>query len=414
MWRAGTSPSGGRKPPSSREFQGQLWAPFGPSSPPGGAPPVPGLRQELGPKSTPGAATLDPTRHPAWGGSTAPAATAILEPPGPSGPAPCANCTAGANPAFAALYGLIFALGLGLNGAALALLGRGGRPAAPTATYLRNLAACDLLLVASLPARVAHYAGRAALPRAACELLGWLLLVNMYGSIFLLTGLNGDRWAAVCLPLHAGAARFRRRAALVCAAAWALSALGCVPVYAAGRRAAEEATTAAEATRCFDERPRYITQPAVAWAMAAAFGLPLAVVVGCSWALLRAVGRSPAARMALLDGAKVRRMVLSHVAIFLACFMPFHAVLLCYQLRAAPGPALDQAYRCTLLLACTNAVLDPLAYYFAAESFPRSVATPVTSPRPARAAQATTAAATVLAGSSTPKTPATWGFRCWR
>ncbi|XP_067171138.1 lysophosphatidic acid receptor 6-like isoform X2 [Apteryx mantelli] len=366
MCRAGTSPSVAGSRGAAGRFGGSSRPRSAPRAPPGGAP---GSSRGLGPKRTPGAAAPDPTRqHPARGGRMATATP--METPEPSGagaPTSCGNCTSGADAAFASLYGLIFVLGLGLNGAALALLGRRGRAPSPTATYLRNLAACDLLLVASLPARVAHYAGKPRWPPVACELLGLLLLVNMYGSIFLLTCLSGDRWAAVCLPLHAGAARLRRRAARVCAAAWALSALGCVPAYVVPRQSAGEAAE----ERCFDGRPRYVTRPAVAGAMAAAFALPLAVMVGCSWGLLRAVGRSAAARMALVDGAKVRRMVVTHVAIFLGCFLPFHAVLLCYQLRGAPGPALDEAYRCTLLLACANAVLDPIAYYFAAESFPR-------------------------------------------
>ncbi|XP_034966309.2 lysophosphatidic acid receptor 6-like [Zootoca vivipara] len=274
----------------------------------------------------------------------------------------CTNCSRPADQAFAGMYALIFVVGLPLNIAALCIfvLGRAGR--SNTITYMKNLAACDLLLLASLPLRVCFYGWRPQLPPLLCEVVGMLLLVNMYGSIFLLTCLSWDRCLAVCFPLSPRAQAVRRQAKYICAGVWALSIAGTIPTYITQRKKGQRML-------CFDERPLYITARGVPSTMALAFALPLTIMVTCSCQLLRAVHRSGAVQMELVNGTKIRQMVVTNVGIFLGCFLPYHVAVLLYQAPQLQGECLDTAYQCALLLACANAALDPLAYYFATETF---------------------------------------------
>ncbi|KYO48404.1 lysophosphatidic acid receptor 5 [Alligator mississippiensis] len=269
-------------------------------------------------------------------------------------------------------YTLISLLALALNGAALRVFCSSGASLlqqTPTALYMAHLAACDLLLAATLPLRVAHYSWRPRLlPQQLCELAGLALLVHMYGSLFLLAALSGDRCAAVLFPLRPRICALRRHAKYICLGAWVLSGLGAVPTYAW-----HPAVPLPSEASCFDTYPRYVTQPAVAAAMGLCFVVPLLVVVLSAWGLLRAVGRSAGARLALERPAKARRLVLASVAIFLICFLPFHLVLLGYQLPWLPQVSLDRAYRGALLLACANAALDPLTYYYASDTFQQAV-----------------------------------------
>ncbi|XP_062981027.1 lysophosphatidic acid receptor 6-like [Elgaria multicarinata webbii] len=264
--------------------------------------------------------------------------------------------------AFASLYSLVFVVGLPLNIAALCVFHWAERSV--TTVYMKNLAFCDMLLLASLPLRIYYYSRRPDLPPAVCEVAGLLLLVNMYGSIFLLTCISWDRCMAVCLPLSPRARAMRQQAKYICAGVWALSVAGTIPTYIV--RSKEKGGCR---TLCFDRRPHYIMAPSVSSAMVLAFALPLTVMVICSYSLLQAVHRSAVAQMELVDGAKIQHMVVANVAIFLGCFLPFHVAVLCYQVPALAGERLALAYQCVLLLACANATLDPLAYYFATETF---------------------------------------------
>uniref|UniRef100_A0A8C3F6Y9 G-protein coupled receptors family 1 profile domain-containing protein n=2 Tax=Emydidae TaxID=8476 RepID=A0A8C3F6Y9_CHRPI len=278
----------------------------------------------------------------------------------------CNNSSSLTDPVFVGLYTLIFTLGLVLNLAALYIFFRCSSIRSLTTVYMKNLAVSDLLLVVSLPVRIYYYSRRPCLGDQVCEITGLLLLVNMYGSIFLLTCISWDRCMAVCFPMHPRVKALRKQAKYICLGVWLLSCAGTVPTYftqAKGERM----------EHCFDNKPKYVTQPSVSSAMALCFVLPLLVMVVCSWALLRAIRRSAAAQMELVNSAKIRSMIVANVTIFLGCFLPFHLVLICYQVEALRGEMLEFSYRCTLLVASANAALDPLAYYFATETFQRMV-----------------------------------------
>ncbi|XP_015272337.1 PREDICTED: lysophosphatidic acid receptor 6-like [Gekko japonicus] len=278
------------------------------------------------------------------------------------------NCSQAADVAFVSIYSLLFVVGLPLNLAALWIFFFRGALRSITTIYMKNLAASDLLLLASLPLRVYYYSKRPPLSQMVCEIAGLLLLVNMYSSIFLLTCISWDRCMAVCFPLRPWAQALRRQAKYICAGVWALSILGSIPSYFASGAKGENDT------RCFDSRPQYITDPRISSAMVVSFAVPLVIMVTCSCSLLRVVHQSTVVQMKLVKGAKIQHMVVTNVAIFLGCFLPYHLVLLWFQVGALNNAHWDRVYRWALLLACVNATLDPLAYYFATETFQHLVA----------------------------------------
>nr|XP_056709400.1 lysophosphatidic acid receptor 6-like [Euleptes europaea] len=275
----------------------------------------------------------------------------------------CTNHSSTVDVAFASIYSLVFVVGLPLNVAALWIFFFGGALRSVTTVYMKNLAASDLLLLASLPLRVYYYSKRPRLTQTVCEMAGLLLLVNMYSSIFLLTCISCDRCVAVCFPLNSRARALRQQAKYICAGVWTLSVLGAVPCYL-GRKTGWE-----NDTLCFDSRPQYIMNPHICSAMMLGYAVPLVIMVTCSCALLRAMNQSMVVQMELVNGAKIRHMVVTNVVIFLGCFLPYHLVVLCYQVQALNKDHWDVVYRCALLLACANAALDPVAYYFATETF---------------------------------------------
>ncbi|XP_077185927.1 lysophosphatidic acid receptor 6-like isoform X2 [Paroedura picta] len=263
--------------------------------------------------------------------------------------------------AFVGAYSLLFVVGLPLNLIALWIFFRGALRSI-TIIYMKNLAVSDLLLLASLPLRAYYYGQKPQLSPGVCEMAGLILLFNMYSSIFLLTCISWDRCMAVCFPLHTWARAFRQKSRYICAGVWAMSFLGTIPYFTGKMENRND-------TLCFDYRPRYIMEPRISGAMVLSFALPLVIMVTCSCSLLRAVHQSSVVLMKLVNGAKIQHMVATNLAIFLGCFLPYHLVVLCYQVKELDTDHQDMAYRWALLLACANATLDPLAYYFATETF---------------------------------------------
>lgn len=272
-----------------------------------------------------------------------------------------ANNSREADLAFASIYSLLFIGGFPLNIAALCVFCFGWVGRSTTTIYMKNLVVSDLLLLASLPLRVYYYSMRPDLPQLVCDTTGLLLLINLYSSLFLLTCISWDRCVALCFPLSCRVQTVRHQAKYICAGAWALSFVGTIPTYFV--------TPKTNRTHCFDTEPDYIKAPAVSIAMVLCFVLLLAIMVTCSCSLLHAAHQSTAVQMELVNGTKIKHMVVTNVAIFLGCFLPYHVTVLCYQVAALDGELLAMAYKCSLLLACVNATLDPLAYYFATETF---------------------------------------------
>ncbi|KAK9412320.1 hypothetical protein NXF25_003495 [Crotalus adamanteus] len=279
----------------------------------------------------------------------------------------CSNCTRVHDLVFASSYSLIFTIGLLLNSTALYIFIFGDVVRSVTTIYMKNLAVCDLLLLASMPLRIYYYGWQPELSQTTCEVAGLLLLVNMYGSIFLLTCISSDRWMAVRFPLSSWAQAIRRQAKYICVGIWTLSIGGAIPTYLAAKNATNHSSTL-----CFDENPHYITNAGVSSTMVLCYAITLVVTVTSSFNLLHVFHRSVSVEMELINISKIRLMVVTNVVIFLGCFLPYHLTVLCFLVRGL-NETTKQVYRYVLLLSCVNAALDPLAYYFTTETFQQQV-----------------------------------------
>lgn len=281
----------------------------------------------------------------------------------------CLNHSGGPSSVFlVSTYSSIFIVGLVLNVVALFFFLSRGRSRSHTVVYMTNLAVADLLLLLTLPVRVFYHLGFSDLPRWACEGLGLVLKANMYASIFCLTCISLDRCVAVRFPMSPRVREVRKKAWLFCGGIWILTFGAGVPVYLSGRRPVSGG-------ECFDAPPVYAARPgAVLPTLSLGFGIPLLVMLLSSWGLVDAVRRSAVAQTGLVDGAKIQRMIATGLLIFLLSFLPYHATLLLLHVhRERIECSVAAAYRYSLLVACLNTVLDPLAYYFTTDTFRRSV-----------------------------------------
>uniref|UniRef100_A0A8C5QTV6 G-protein coupled receptors family 1 profile domain-containing protein n=1 Tax=Leptobrachium leishanense TaxID=445787 RepID=A0A8C5QTV6_9ANUR len=271
---------------------------------------------------------------------------------------------------FTSGYSIILLLGLFLNVIALYFFFRLPQLRSPTTIYMKNLAFTDLILVCTLPLRIYDYAEtNPLLPQWLCRATGILFLLNIYGSVFLLAGISLDRCLAVCFPLRSK--MFRHHAPWICAGLWVFNIITCFTFYYITSK--NNPTENDNNCPCYRKTPTFVKKigPALA-SIVSGFFVPLGIMTVSSWALLKAVGRSRLTQTGLVNKWKIVRMLVTNLTIYLFCFLPYHIVLLLYQILGN-NQSLDDYYRIALLVACSNAVLDPLAYYFAAETLQRTM-----------------------------------------
>nr|XP_040039040.1 lysophosphatidic acid receptor 6 [Gasterosteus aculeatus aculeatus]XP_040039042.1 lysophosphatidic acid receptor 6 [Gasterosteus aculeatus aculeatus] len=240
-----------------------------------------------------------------------------------------------------------------------------------TIVYMTNLATADILLILTLPMRIYYYLGFDNLPQWLCDVLGLVLKANMYGSIFLLTSICFDRCMAVTFPMSTRVQEWRKKAPLVCLGIWLLTFGASVPIYLSKRSQVVTNVT----KYCFDSPPVYATNLVVVLpTLFVGFGIPLIVMLIGSWGLARAVQRSSVAQTDLVDGRKIKRMIITSLFIFILSFLPYHVILVLFPLYGDRNQQpMQAAYIYSLMVACFNTVLDPVAYYFATDTFRKSV-----------------------------------------
>lgn len=265
------------------------------------------------------------------------------------------------------MYSCISIMGLIFNLIALVFFFSRKKSKSHTVIYMTNLAIADILLILTLPMRIYYHLGFSGLPQWLCDSLGLVLKANMYGSIFLLTCICFDRCMAVTFPMSKCVQEGRKKAPLVCLGIWMFTFGTSLPIYLSRRHICHE--------NCFDNLPVYATRPVVVLpTLFIGFGIPLVIMLICSWGLLRAIRLSTVAQTNLVDSRKIQRMIATSLLIFLLSFLPYHTTLVLVSLyrENIPNPMLT-AYRYSLIVACFNTVLDPVAYYFTTDTFRRNI-----------------------------------------
>ncbi|XP_045415181.1 G-protein coupled receptor 55 [Lemur catta] len=101
---------------------------------------------------------------------------------------------------------------------------------AATSIYMINLAVFDLLLVLSLPFKVALSQVRPPFP-SLCTLVECLYFISMYGSVFTICFISLDRFLAIQYPLLISRLRSPGKIFGICCTIWALVWAGSVPIY---------------------------------------------------------------------------------------------------------------------------------------------------------------------------------------
>ncbi|XP_069577320.1 atypical chemokine receptor 3-like [Brachyistius frenatus] len=265
------------------------------------------------------------------------------------------------------LYIFIFLVGLVANGLVVWVHLRSERMRDETHRYAAHLAAADLCVVATLPVWVASLlqGGRWPFGDAACKLTHLVFSANLFGSIFFLTCMSVDRYLSVTLLADGRRKKAARR--LICVAVWALALAASVPDTYFLRVVKSSHHDGAVC------RPVYPPASPRVWMAAVqlsffllGFAVPFPVITA-SYLLLAAAVPPDAGR----------RLVLSYILVFLACWLPFHGVLLLDSLTLLGvlpfgcrlDDFLDAALHLTQAVSLLHCCINPVLYNFLSRNY---------------------------------------------
>lgn len=279
--------------------------------------------------------------------------------------------------AMCTLYAFIFVVGLAANALVVWVNLRSQRHYHETHLYILNLAVADLCVVATLPVWVSSLAqgGHWAFGQAACNLTHLLFSVNLFASIFFLTCMSVDRYLSVVRFREISHRRGRQVRRLVCAITWLLALFASVPdTYFLQSVKSQHS----HVTLCL---PVYPQDNPLQWMVGIqlsfvvlGFVIPFPIIA-VSYALLAnnlASTSTPSPSNGNQDRSVSRKVILMYIVVFIACWAPYHAVLLAdalamlgvLPLGCSSENGLFVALHLTQCLSLLHCCVNPVVYSF--------------------------------------------------
>ncbi|EHA97439.1 Apelin receptor, partial [Heterocephalus glaber] len=268
-----------------------------------------------------------------------------------------------------AIYMLVFFLGTAGNGLVLWTVSRSGREKRRSAdVFIASLAVADLAFVVTLPLWATYTYRDYDWPFGAfsCRLSSYLVFVNMYASVFCLTGLSFDRYLAI-VPGAASAAVL-----------WVLAALLAVPVMVLRTTGSPDNGTSLQ---CYMNYSVVASSADSEWAWevglgvsstAMGFVLPFSVMLTCYFFIAKTIAGH--FRKERVEGLHKRRRLLSIIVVlvvtFALCWLPYHLVKTLYVLGSLlHWPCDFDIFLINIFPYCTcvsyvNSCLNPFLYAF--------------------------------------------------
>lgn len=241
-----------------------------------------------------------------------------------------------------------------------------------TSIYMINLAVFDLLLVLSLPFKLAL--SQEQLPSSAsCTLVECLYFVSMYGSVFTICVISLDRFLAIQYPLLFNYLRSPRKTFGICCVIWILVWTGSIPIYSFHGKV--------ERITCFHNMSDGTWSAKVFFPLEVfGFLLPMVIMGFCS---SRSIHILLARRGQTQDWVQQRACIwtiAASLAVFVVSFLPVHlGFFLQFLVRNGFIVECRAKQRISLFLQLSmcfsnvNCCLDVFCYYFVIKEFRTNV-----------------------------------------
>ncbi|XP_041654791.1 P2Y purinoceptor 14-like [Cheilinus undulatus] len=281
---------------------------------------------------------------------------------------------------FIVVYGLVFLVGLLLNGFTLKFYFCSAQQQASSSVtiYLKNLAAADFLISLCLPIRISHFTSRSVtIFRVYCNFGASVFYLNMYASILFMGYIAANRYLKIVHPLGTHILQTVRAAHIISVLTWVVllamtTSYATVSVLTQGSLQSD-----ANTLTCDDLHSKQLSlfYKVIHIFSAAIFVVVLGSLVffyySTSRRLSEAQQRQPASSSSK-KLAKSRRNMLVLVSVFCVCFVPYHLVRLPYAFlkrKCLWGQTFFYLKELTIMVSVFNVCLDPLIYFIFCKAF---------------------------------------------
>lgn len=290
---------------------------------------------------------------------------------------------------YPAAYLLIFIIGLLANLISLCVflkMWREERSLSSINLFMVNLTVSDLMLICSLPFRASYYINNLnwVFGDVTCRIMSYVFYVNMYGSVYFLMILSVIRYVAITRPYTYMRQQNYRYTWLVCLSIWLLVSLTSIPNLYGGTKQDGGKVKCLELVE--PEAGLLNTMIIMNYgALLFGFIIPFFVILVCYVFVVHRLLRQDVMRANRQQCKKQYKkscsLVIIVLAIFLACFLPYHVArsvflqaewdVCMHGTRGSCGYIMGarKAAVITHCLAVANNCLDPLLYFFVGENF---------------------------------------------
>uniref|UniRef100_A0A8D0GRC8 Chemerin-like receptor 1 n=1 Tax=Sphenodon punctatus TaxID=8508 RepID=A0A8D0GRC8_SPHPU len=239
------------------------------------------------------------------------------------------------------------------------------------AIWFLNLAVADFLFNIFLPITIAYTAMdyNWVFGIAMCKLNSFLLIVNMYTSIFLLTTISVDRCISVVFPVWSQNHRTNKLACFICVIVWALGFLMSSPslVFRDIRSQHSKVICFSNYSLSPSHLPlgkmRHATVNITRFLFA--FLIPMTVITVCYIIILFRLKRNRLAK-----SKKPFKIIVAIIVIFFLCWSPYHILhLLETQHHSVPTSIFPVGIPIVTAIAVSNSCMNPVLYVFMGQDF---------------------------------------------
>ncbi|XP_059823852.1 cysteinyl leukotriene receptor 2-like [Hypanus sabinus] len=240
-----------------------------------------------------------------------------------------------------------------------------------------NLAIADLFFVCTLPWRVYYYwkGGIWNFPHSLCRFMFYALYLNMYCSIYFLTLMSILRYFAIVHPLKFLKYRTIKNVLILCILIWVFVGVVASPLLIEDNYIAKN-----NRTICLDPKYKISSKIYKMNLISLPVGcvIPFLIITICYIFVLKTLLTSKAEHAKQkCSRRKAIVMIIIVMVIFLTNFLPYHILRTVHLAMNYHGSNSTTQVNCfiqrsvviTLCGVAVNTCLDPLLYYFGAESF---------------------------------------------
>ncbi len=250
---------------------------------------------------------------------------------------------------------IIFLLGIIGNGAVIWITGFKMKKSVNTTWYL-SLALSDFIYCATLPFSIDFIVKESwSFGLFMCKFDGFVVTLNIYSSIFILTIISVDRCITVKFPVWAQNQRTVKKASIAVVLAWIVSALLSIP-----SAKFREIVTSRSTDICYSNHENH-HKTIVSLPFTFGLLIPFLTIFTCYFILIRTLRAN---QMSIFT--KPFKIMSLLIAAFFICLLPFQILSVLSLDISQHSYAFYRALQVSTILASANSFLNPFIYAFMA------------------------------------------------